>query len=174
MIKKYCKIRRSGTTLIEVLLYSLLVSGFLFVVSNFALDAIGNKSKNDAGAEVNDNAQIVTEQITSAIRNARTIQFPANPGQSDSTLIIITADGNQKNYSLADEQLLLSVNGGTPITLTPVNIVISNLIFTNLTMPSTEGNVRIQMDLAFRNPAGVAELRASVKIDTAATLRPNN
>ena len=174
MKMKYCKIGRRGTTLIEVLLYSLLVSGLLFVVSYFAMDAIGNKSKNDAGAEVNDNAQIITEQITSTIRNAREIQFPANMGQSDSALIITSGDGHQKNYNLADGQLQVSDNGGVPIALTSANIVVSNLIFTNLTMPSTKGNIRIQMDMAFRNPSGAVEFTASIKIDTSATLRPNN
>lgn len=97
MRKKYFKINRSGTTLIEVLLYSFLVSSFLFVVSYFATDAIGDKTRNDARAEVNDNAQIATEQITSAIRNAQSILAPVSPGQpvppgqSNSTLSILTS-----------------------------------------------------------------------------------
>lgn len=168
------KICQRGTTLIEVLLYSLLVSCFLFLISYFAASAIGNKTKNDIGAEVNDNAQIVTEEISFNLRNAKTISSPATPGQSDSALVITTADGKQKGFNLADGHLQISENGGVPVAMTSANIVVSNLVFTNLSSPSTEGNIRIQMDLAYRNPGGATEFNVSVKIDTTATLRPNN
>lgn len=174
MKRKFFKIKRDGTTLIEVLLYSFLVSGFLLVVSYFAMNAIGNKSRNDASAEVNDNALIITEQISAAIRNAESVQFPITPGQIDSTLTITTANGEILTYNLSDGRLSVSENAGVPIAMTSANIIVSNLAFTNLTSPSTEGNVRIQMDLAFRNPGGVSEFNTKVTIDAAASLRPNN
>lgn len=174
MKKDFFKIRRKATTLIEVLLYSLLVSGFLLVVSYFAMNAIGNKSRNDASAEVNDNALIITEEVSAAVRNAKELQSPAIAGQIDSTLTIVTASGGEKSYSLTDGRLQVSENGGAPVNMTSTNIIVSNLAFTNLTSPSTEGNVRIQMNLAFRNPGGAGEYNSNIRIDTAASLRSNN
>ncbi|PIR27084.1 hypothetical protein COV40_02760, partial [Candidatus Berkelbacteria bacterium CG11_big_fil_rev_8_21_14_0_20_42_15] len=70
-VKKIKTRAKSGTTLIEVLLYSILVSFFVVLITAYASSISGGKVKNDAQAEVNDNAQIVTLEITSAIRNAK-------------------------------------------------------------------------------------------------------
>lgn len=162
-----------GTTLIEVLLYSLLVSGFLFSVSYFALTAFDNKTKNDSGAEVNDNAQIINEIITLSLRNAKEIITPTT-GQSTGSLLIVTQNGDQLNYTLSNGILQLSENGGNPSDLTSENTVISNLLFTNLSAPETEGTIRIEYDINFKNPNNVVELNVPMKIETSATLRPNN
>lgn len=165
--------RYQGTTLIEVLLYSLLVSGFLFSVSYFAYNAIDNKTKNDASAEVNDNAQIINEIITLSLRNAKEIITPTT-GQSTESLLIVAQDGNQINYTLANGILQISRNGGNPADLASANTTISNLHFTNLSTPGTEGNIKIEYDINFRNPNNIVELNVPMEIETSATLRPNN
>ncbi|OIN89829.1 hypothetical protein AUJ40_01215 [Candidatus Berkelbacteria bacterium CG1_02_42_45] len=164
---------RRGTTLIEVLLYTILVAFFIVLVTSYASNISSGKVKNDATAEVNDNAQIVTLEITSAIRNAKSTVTPENQGETSSVLIVTTAEDQRVTFDLAGGRLRVAKNGGLPIEITSTKVEVSNLVFSNLTRAGTEGNVRVQMQISRVNPTNISEFSATTEIDFAISLRPN-
>lgn len=164
---------RKGTTLIEVLLYTILVAFFIVLVTSYASNISSGKVKNDATAEVNDNVQITILEISSAIRNAKGLVTPENQGEISSVLIVTTAEDQRVTFDLAGGRLRVTENGGLPVEITSAKVEVSNLVFSNLTRAGTQGNIRVQMKISRVNPTNISEFAASSEIDSSISLRPN-
>jgi len=173
IINKIKFLTKSGTTLIEVLLYSILVAFFVLLLTYYVSSISSGKVRNDAQAEVTDNAQIALGEIEIALRNAREIITPANKGDTSSWLTIIMPDTSEKTFDISNGILRIKEGASDPVALTSTKTVVENLTFTNLSRTSTQGNIRIQMQIKHLNPSNDSEFNANTTIDSSVTLRPN-
>jgi len=122
--------KKSGFTLIEILLYAVIVGTVLLFMSGFIINVIDSKTKNDANLEIQNNVNLAMERITQDIRNARAIV----PQASDQILVLNMVEFPNQDfriYIVFNNQILIWLNpvSGQPVTLTSEKILISNFSF---------------------------------------------
>lgn len=161
---------KKGTTLIEVLLYTMITGFFVTTISLFAWSAISAKDKNDSIAKVNDSTQIVIEEITKSIRNADSVVTPANQGESSDALTLHYADGTVRNFTLTEGRVVMQHLGNT-YTLSSGLTTISSLNFSNISRSSTPGIIQIKLKISRINPNNIQEFSAENEITVSESLR---
>ncbi len=102
-IKKIKK-TRPGITLIETLIYCVMLGLFLGSITIYAWDILEGKIKNDSQAEVNDNAAIAMDEISGAIKNAKNIVSPAQ-GASANSLVLNMPNNSQNTFTISNGRL---------------------------------------------------------------------
>lgn len=165
--------RPAGFTLIEVMIYVVLVSGILIGATSFAISIINNRTKSFAIQEVEQNSRFVMEKITQAVRSARKIATPAI-GVTDTTLELEMSDGtrNPTIFTLNGSSLNFTEGTGPTLDLHSGNVEVSNLIFTNLSLPNGKTrNVYVSFTLSHRNPSGRQEWAFTDSFETTIELR---
>ncbi|MCH7492609.1 prepilin-type N-terminal cleavage/methylation domain-containing protein [Patescibacteria group bacterium] len=148
-----------GFTLIEVMIYVVLVSGILIGATSFAISIINNRTKSFAIQEVEQNSRFMLEKITQVIRSARKITTPAI-GVTDTTLVLEMSDGkkNPTIFALDGSSLSMTQGADPTLDLHSGNVEVSNLTFTNLSSPNDKTrNVFVSFTLSHRNPSGRQE-----------------
>lgn len=163
---------KHGFTLIELLLYVAIASIMLLVVSAFLSLLLQSRIKNQTIAEVEQQGLQVMETISQTLRNAESINAPAQ-GISAPSLSVngIIPVNNPTVFDLAIGVMRMTEGAGIPVALTNARVIASNVIFQNLTLAGTPGTVRIQFTLTHANPAGRNEYSFAKTFIGSATLR---
>lgn len=139
----------SGFTLIETLIY---IGIFIILVGGIALFAANlqtSRLRAQILLEVNDQGASVVRLITQSIRNAESINSPALGG-SAAALNLAMADPavNPIIFFVSGENLYITEGSGQPMALTNNKVKITDLIFNNLSRPSTPGVVQFKFTLS--------------------------
>lgn len=168
------RIRKSttGFTLIELLLYTTLAAIMLISVSVFLSILLGSRVKNQTITEVEGQGLYLVQIITQAIRNSENINAP--PEGATSPVLSLDVPDVLKNPTVFDENggvVRISEGANTPIPLTSSRIVISDLVFWNLSRGGTPGTLRIKFLLSHINPEGKNEYDYAKVFYSSATLR---
>lgn len=163
---------KSGFTLIELLLYLGLSSVLIIVISGFLSMLLQARVKNQAIGEVEQQGLHVMQLITQTMRNASAINSPAL-GTTDSSLSLDTsiATSTPTIFDLSGGVIRITEGGGEAITLTNSRITASDLVFQNLSRPTTQGTIRVQFMLTYKNPSNVSEFDFQKTFITSGTLR---
>jgi len=169
-MKKYSN--QQGFTLIELLLYVAIFSVLLLTISLFLQTLLESRIKNQTIAEVEQQGLAVMQLITQTIRNADTINSPAQ-GTSNTSLSIntYTAGLNPTVFDLSGGALRIKEGVSTVVSLTNSRVTASSLSFYNLSRSSTPGVVRISFTLTAVNNSGRNEYNFSQTFYASATLR---
>jgi len=77
---------------------------------------------------------------------------------------------NPTIFDLVDGKLQITQGTEGPYELTTDQVIVSNLLFTNLSYPNTPGTVRIEMTIEHLNPSGRMEYQASIDLKTTVSL----
>ena len=174
MLKKYIDphITDRGFTLVELLLYVSIASFILLVTSVFLSTLVQSRVKNQTIAEVEQQGLSLMQSMTHAIRNADTINAPAQ-GTSASALSVntIVPGNNPTIFDLAGAVLQMKEGAAAAVPLTNSRVSVSGLLFSNVSRPGTPGTVRIQFTLTHMNPEGRNEYDFSKTFIGSATLR---
>jgi type II secretory pathway pseudopilin PulG len=145
--------KQSGYTLIELLLYVVIIGTLLTSITYFFGTAVDARVKNQTIAEVNDQGVATMDYITQTVRNASSITSPAAAGTGSSlTLVVPTGSLNPTIFNLSGTTLQVKEGTGTAVALTSDDIQVSNLTFKNLTGSGTTGIVQISFTLSRVNP----------------------
>lgn len=150
--------RNAGFTLIEFLIYSILVTIIVGSLVLMSVNVLAARSRMIAAEEVSHNARFALGKIMYEIRRAEQITSPL-PGATASSLSLVAADGDTLVFSLdaVEEELEMTIGSGTPVPLTSEYIAVSGLEFANVSYPDTPGTVRTEMILEYVNPLERAE-----------------
>ena len=140
-----------GFTLIELLLYIGIVSVIIASVSVFLFIILQSDVKNQAITEVEQQGAQMMQRITHKIRNAESVNFPS-PGQSSVNLSLNTGNINISDFTFSE-------------------VVVSDLIFTNLSKDNTPGIIRVQFTFDYNNPENRQEYDYSKTFYGSASLR---
>lgn len=175
------KKRQKGFTLLEVLLYVAIISVVITAIVLFAWNIIYGGVKTTRLGEVNYASRYVSERIKYEIRNSSGIttgssNFGVNLATTAGSKITLTKANAAKNPTVIDVssgQLRIAVGANPVINLTPTNISITNLTFTNNS--SGDGktkNVSFIMTLE-SNIVSSGNVKQSASLESAAEIRGN-
>lgn len=153
MKKNFFLHSRKAYTLIELLLYTGLLAVILSIVSYFLFTSTSAKVKNRTISETEQQGEAAMTIITQAIRNSASINSPAT-GTNSATLLINVADGtkNPTIFSLSSGTIKSQEGANPTVDLTTSKVVVSNLLFENLSRPSTPGIIKISFTIAYNAP----------------------
>ncbi len=160
-------------TLIEFLLYVGILAMVLVLTGGFLWDIIFGNIKETSHQEVQQNSRFALTKITQEIKKATGINSP-NPGFS-SIALSLEMDNPSLNptlFDLADGKLRIKQGAGDYYNLTSNQVIVSSLLFTNLSYSETPGTIRIEITLNHINPGNRAEYQALVKLKSTVSLVP--
>jgi len=171
-MQKNTHLNQHGFTLVELLLYIVILGTLLVPVSFFFATALDARIKNQSVSEVNDQAQAAMETITVTIRGANAISTPL-PGVSTAslTLTVPTASLSPTVFSVQNGVLQVKEGSAAPVALTNGKVTVSGLSFKNLSISGTHGIVQVSFTIARVNPAGKAEYDYQKTFTTSMGLR---
>lgn len=146
------ELRQKGYTLIELLLYVVIIGSMLVPLTMFFGLVTEARAKGQSIAEVEDQGAAVMDYITQTIRNASSITTPAAAASGSTlNLVYVATAQNPTIFSLNGTTLQVKEGTGANIALTNSEVTVSNLTFTNLTRSGTSGIVRVSFTLAHVN-----------------------
>jgi Tfp pilus assembly protein PilW len=149
------KTRQSGYTLIELLLYVVIISALLTSITYFFGITIEARAKNQTIAEVDEQGVAAMDYINQTIRNATSITTPTAGGNGSSlTLVVPTGSLSPTIFNLSGTTLQVKEGSANAIALTSNDIQVTSLAFRNLTRSGTPGMVQVSFTLSRTNPGG--------------------
>lgn len=137
-----------GFTLIELLLYVSLSGIIVFSISIFMASLLEARVKNQTIATVEQEGAAALHIITQTLRNATAINSPAT-GNTAATLSVNTAvpANNPTVFDLSGGAIRMKEGAGAAVPLTSNLVIVSNLLFQNLSRPTTNGNIHISFTI---------------------------
>ena len=151
MMKPFVQTKK-GVSLVELLLY-MAIMGILLtsIVSFISVNESMNK-RNQAISEVDMQGWEIMRFLTQSIKNAQSVTQPVF-GESSIALSLIV-DDQVKNPTIFDVSSgVVRVKEGlsSPIALTNAQVIVSNLLFTNVGSDATKESIKIQFDISYFN-----------------------
>jgi type II secretory pathway pseudopilin PulG len=142
-----------GYTLVELLLYVVVVSSLLGAVSFFFSVAVDARIKAETITEVDDQGNALMDDMTRTIRNASSVNSPAAGSNASSvSLVVPTPLLSPTVYSLVGTTLKVTEGAAAAVSLTNSNVDVSGLNFNNLTRSGTPGIIQINFTVSRVNP----------------------
>ena len=159
-------------TLLEVLLYVVLLTIILLAASSFVTVFLDSRVKNQVIAEVEQQGGQAIQVITQAIRNSEALTSPV-PGSSADSLVldVFDAANDPTVFSLSGGVLMVSEGGGVAIPLTSQRVVFSGLSFENFSRADTPGTVRITFTLSYNSTTTQTQYNYSKTFHASASIR---
>jgi len=163
---------QKGITFTELLVYVAVFSIVFGIIISFFLWTTESNTKIKAKRETLDNSRRAMEIIGYEIKNAKSVYTPtstfgSHPGQLSLETTKYLADNETNSYIdffLCGTQLCMKKESQVPIPLTSEQVVVSNLIFTQVvtsSIPSIQINLRIEYNTSDPRPAHKALISAT-------------
>ncbi len=150
--------KKSGFTLVEMLLYMAILSVILFALSSFAFMSFQSRIKNQTIAEVEQQGNQIMDIILQTVRNSAAINSPAVQA-SGTSLSVNTYFGatTPTVFALSGSNIQMTEGAGSAVNLTGGRVAASVVSFSNLSESGAPGMVRAQFTLTYINNAGTNE-----------------
>ncbi len=163
---------KKGFTLVELILYIGISATLLLVATLFLSTLLESRVKNQTIAEVDQQGLAVMQSITQSIRNADAINTPtAGTTAGALSLDAVGTLGDPTIFDLSGGAVRITEGAGLPITLTNSQVIVSSLLFENLSLADTPGLIRVTLTLLHVNPEGRQEYNFSRTFHASAALR---
>lgn len=171
------KFPQHGITLVEVIVYVALLAIVSTTLLSFGIQILKVNSRTQKRSQVLASTWIATDAITNAIRHADALYTPTSvfttsPGQ----LSLVTKEDlptdettTYVDFYLDNNRLYRKQEGVAAQAITPEQLKITNLVFTNMTTGSVP-SVKIQMTVA-PNASDPAIAKESITVATSASFR---
>jgi Tfp pilus assembly protein PilW len=145
--------KKTGYTLIEMLLYLALTTILIGAVSSFVTVVLNFKAKTYAISEVEQVGNQMVLLIGRTIRNGTAINSPAIGGSASTLSLNTLISGNNPTiFSLNGTTLQMKEGSAAVFNITPTTVDVTTLLFTNVARATTNGTIRIQLTISFDNP----------------------
>lgn len=170
------KANQRGFTLIELLIYVAIFATMIGGVVGLAVVATAQKTTSQITADLNYQGEAVMAYITQTVHLASSITSPTAANTSGNlTLVMPAASVNPTVFgSVTDSTTTrMQVSEGSPAinnNLTNSHVRLSNLTFSNKSLPSTKGSIQIQFTLTYRTTSQRQELQLAKTFYGAATI----
>lgn len=165
--------RNKGMTLVETLVAIAIMSLLVVTVASLFVALSKGERRNQIASDVESQASFIVYQLAQSARNGSAITSPSQGASSNAlSLALPSSTGeNPTQYQLSNGVLLGSYSSGAPVSLSSDTVVVTNLLFENITAPNTKGAVRVSFTISNKNPSGNPELEYSTSRITTITLR---
>jgi hypothetical protein len=110
-MKKYLNMQK-GFTLVEMILYTSMLTVFLIVLTGIFIASLDVKSESETASDINQDGRFILSRIIYDIHRAESISVPQNIGNTSSTLTAVI-NGINYIYSQNNNNLELTNNLGT-------------------------------------------------------------
>ena len=163
-----------GFTLIETLIYGLLVSGMILISIIFSLEVSEGSQRARAYQEVQHNARMAVARIVQEIRAANDLNASDSIFGTSSGRLSLAHDDAGNNPTIFDvsgEALRISRAGVATTTLTSDLVRVTGLTFTNLSVSNRTKNIRISLTVEHLNPDNISIYAASTTMESSAVIR---
>ncbi len=150
---------KKGFSLLETILYIILMAMILSTLALFLLQLTSARAKTRVISDVLSGAHLIEQRLSEAVRHAQAINvatsvFGTDPGVLSLEMTDATRDPTVFSLSANDGQFQMSQDGGAATTLTPSNLQITNLVFTNLTGADDVGIIQVQFTVSTTSTSG--------------------
>lgn len=146
--------KKSGFTLIETLIYSMI---FIIVVGGmmlFAIAMLTTSQRADSQVEVADNARFVIQKVQRALQGASAITAPTVGTVANSiTITSASTSANPVIFDVSGGVMRIQMAGGIPIPLTNSSVTVSSLSFQNYSFSvNTKNTIRMRAKIDSVDP----------------------
>jgi prepilin-type N-terminal cleavage/methylation domain-containing protein len=149
---------QSGFTLVELLLYSVLIGVLVLAASGVLTILQRQMVRSQVIREVEEQGTAVMQIINQTIRNSTGITSPSTGSSGSSLTITVSTVGSSPTViDLASGVLRITEGAGSPIALTSSKVTVSSLTFNNYSRASTPGTVRITFTVSYNTTGAPAE-----------------
>jgi len=174
--------KKNGFTLLEILLYIGISAIMAMVCFSFFFRIIGNKTKQERIAEVEETGQFVLKKMTYYLRRANTVGAATVYNVSPGTLVLnysvnpqVIFDTYQKQIVLAGSPIMITkmrmqVGAGPAVDITGDKLQVTNFLLKDFSNAEAT-TVEINLSLASVNPTGISTYAAQNSWTTSVTLR---
>jgi Tfp pilus assembly protein PilW len=140
---------KKGISLVETLIYISIFSIFILSVTTFMSSLSSSRLHNQIVLEVNDQGARVMKTITQTLRNASQVNSPTIGNTAlNLNLVTYTSIKNPTIFSENNGVIYMKEGSGAEIALTNNKVIASDLIFSNLSRPSTPNIIKISFKLS--------------------------
>ncbi len=147
MSTNFKKNRADGFTLIEMLVYVVIMGALLAMVMNIYLSLGKAREKATVISEVERGGYTAMQTMTQSVRNAQSVVSPGGSATSSTlSLTVYEASSSPTTFSVVSSMLYMT-EGSITAALTNSRVMVSNLVFSNLTASTTDGSIQIQFTL---------------------------
>lgn len=163
---------KRGFTLVELIIYIGLMTLLLVGIASFSLAFFSFEKRNELFFEVEEQGIQVMRTITQTIRNSESISYPAQSGVDNFLNVSVYDTAKAPTiFSLSNNSILMQEGSDAAINLSSPKVIISNLLFTNLSQINTPGIIKIQFSVSAYNPNNRPELNFTKTFYDTASLR---
>lgn len=163
---------KPGFTLIELMLYVAISSVILLVISMFLSTLLEARVKNQTIAEVEQQGIQLMQIITQTVRQAESINYPPiSTSGSSLSLNTSVASSTPSIFDLSAGVLRIKEGTNLAIPLTNSKVIVSDLIFSNLSRSASPGIIRVSFTISAVNLSGRNEYSFSSSFVGSAALR---
>jgi Tfp pilus assembly protein PilW len=173
---KIIKIKNSGFTFIETLIYIMIISTVVVAFVSYSVSVPKAKSKTYVIQEAQANGRLAIDVVSQKIRAAIGINNGTSTFGSDPGVLSLAMADSSKNPTIIDLSqddgaLRIKEGTGDPVNITTARIKIKNLVFYNLTPSNGNGVINVRLTLEYNNPSGAKEYSYSQTLETTVSLR---
>lgn len=150
---------KKGFSLLETIIYVLLMGVIFSAIALFLLHITIARAKTNVISEVLSAAHLIEERLSEAIRHADSIRvadsiFGTDPGVLSLNMVDASREPTVFSLSADNGQFQVAEAGGATFALTPSNVQVTNLVFTNLTGTNDVGIIQVQFTLEITSSSG--------------------
>jgi type II secretory pathway pseudopilin PulG len=153
-----------GMTLLELIIYIVIVAGFVIFLTYLVLSVDEMGLKANAWIEVTDNMRFIETKLTTLLRTADSIDTIT------SNTLIFSHDGHVYQVYLADDSIFLSQDGTASI-LNSDKVTIDTLSFIDNSYSIEHPSLSADFSVSYLNPNDKAELNVTQDKQISFTIR---
>jgi uncharacterized protein (TIGR02145 family) len=145
----------SGFTLVEFLIYSVIVMFIMGSLVLVGINVIKGRAKVMVAEEISHNGRMALEKIALAIREAEAVNAPLI-GEFGETLSLqmFLDEENPTIFEVNESEMLTMKKGSEEATIiTSDKIKIKSIKFTNVSYPNANGSIKIEITAGYNNPS---------------------
>ena len=151
------KQKNIGISLVETIIYVAIFSMIVTAFVTFTSSITSSRLHNQMVLEVNDQGQKIMKIITQTIRNSNEVIIPTiNNINSSLTLTTYNPNLNPTIFSEVGGVLYVSEGGSGQIDLTNNKVIVSDLLFSNFSLPNTADVIKFSFKLSSPTTGGPA------------------
>ncbi|MDP2684256.1 MAG: prepilin-type N-terminal cleavage/methylation domain-containing protein [bacterium] len=141
----------AGFTLIETLIYIAIISIIMTAFVSFAISISNTRNKTYVVQEVQANARFALDTMSRKIREAEAVTSPTTGASANSLLLDMQGVSPDITFDVNNGILRMTEGINLPISLTANEVDIDSISFTNFGGSGKRENIKIEMNVSFRD-----------------------
>jgi hypothetical protein len=142
----------------------------------FSLEIIKGENKARSMQEVQNNANFIIEKIIKTVRQANDIDLTASIFETTPGKLGLTMANSAENPTVfyvdpTDNSLRIKQGETVAQKLSSSEIEITNLVFRNLSTAKSQPNIKINLEVTYKNPNNLSDFNAVFNLEQAVSIR---